>query len=194
MGRGTNMRQQILLICIGALISILTTVINKFLDGWLNKRGEVIIYGKRIYQKNYTKRPMGVYVENNGTLLVVPLWIEIQNTKKIPIIIRDFSLELYKNENKIKKMKQMTHQVNEDKKSETYYGDNGRYSFLIRPESIMRYELLYSLRKNDCEVDFDEIKIVYYDSKNKKITKKFQIIDSWKPKEYGIDDDWIKVN
>lgn len=188
------MRQQILLICIGALISILTTVINKFLDGWLNKRGEVIIYGKRIYQKNYTKRPMGVYVENNGTLLVVPLWIEIQNTKKIPIIIRDFSLELYKNENKIKKMKQMTHQVNEDKKSETYYGDNGRYSFLIRPESIMRYELLYSLRKNDCEVDFDEIKIVYYDSKNKKITKKFQIIDSWKPKEYGIDDDWIKVN
>lgn len=194
MGRGTNMWQQILLICIGALISILTTVINKFLNGWLNKRGEVIIYGKRIYQKNYTKRPMGVYVENNGTLLVVPLWIEIQNTKKIPIIIRDFSLELYKNENKIKKMKQMTHQVNEDKKSETYYGDNGRYSFLIQPESIMRYELLYSLRKNDCEVDFDEIKIVYYDSKNKKITKKFQIIDSWKPKEYGIDDDWLKLN
>lgn len=188
------MWQQILLICIGALISILTTVINKFLNGWLNKRGEVIIYGKRIYQKNYTKRPMGVYVENNGTLLVVPLWIEIQNTKKIPIIIRDFSLELYKNENKIKKMKQMTHQVNEDKKSETYYGDNGRYSFLIQPESIMRYELLYSLRKNGCEVDFDEIKIVYYDSKNKKITKKFQIIDSWKPKEYGIDDDWIKLN
>lgn len=194
MGRGTNMLQQISLICIGALISILTTVINKFLNGWLNKRGEVIIYGKRIYQKNYTKRPMGVYVENNGTLLVVPLWIEIQNTKKIPIIIRDFSLELYKNENKIKKMKQMTHQVNEDKKSETYYGDNGRYSFLIQPESIMRYELLYSLRKNDCEVDFDEIKIVYYDSKNKKITKKFQIIDSWKPKEYGIDDDWLKLN
>ncbi len=194
MGRSTNMWQQILLICIGALISILTTVINKFLNGWLNKRGEVIIYGKRIYQKNYTKRPMGVYVENNGTLLVVPLWIEIQNTKKIPIIIRDFSLELYKNENKIKKMKQMTHQVTEDKKSETYYGDNGRYSFLIQPESIMRYELLYSLRKNDCEVDFDEIKIVYYDSKNKKITKKFQIIDSWKPKEYGIDDDWTKLN
>lgn len=188
------MYKQILLICIGALISILTTVINKFVDNWLNKKGEVIIYRKRVYQKNYPKRPMGVYVENNETSFVVPLWIEIQNTKKIPIIIRDFSLELYKNENKIKKMKQMTHQVNADKKSETYYGDNGRYSFLIQPESIMKYDLLYSLRKNDCEVDFDEIKIVYYDSENKKITKKFQIIDSWKPKEYGIDDDWIKVN
>ena len=111
MGQGTNMYKQILLICIGALISILTTVINKFVDGWLNKRGEVIIYRKRVYQENSTNRTMEVYVDdNNETLLVVPLWIEIQNTKKTPVIIRDFSLELYKNGDKIKKMKQISHQ------------------------------------------------------------------------------------
>ena len=44
------------------------------------------------------------------------------------------------------------------------------------------------------EIDFDEIKIVYYDSKNKKITEKFQTTDSWKLKKYGIDDDWTKLN
>ena len=195
MGRGTNMCKQILLICIGALISILTTVINKFVDGWLNKRGEVIIYRKRVYQQNSTNRTMEVYVhDNNETLLVVPLWIEIQNTKKTPVIIRDFSLELYKNGDKIKKMKQISHQKNAPHESEICYGDSGNYSFLIKPESIMRYNLLYSLKKNDCETDFDEIKIVYYDSKNKKITEKFQTMDSWNLKKYGIDDDWIKLN
>ena len=195
MGQGTNMYKQILLICIGALISILTTVINKFVDGWLNKRGEVIIYRKRVYQQNSTNRTMEVYVhDNNETLLVVPLWIEIQNTKKTPVIIRDFSLELYKNGDKIKKMKQISHQKNSSLEPEICYGDNGNYSFLIKPESIMRYNLLYSLKKNDCEIDFDEIKIVYYDSKNKKITEKFQTMDSWNLKKYGIDDDWIKLN
>lgn len=194
MEQGINMWKQILLICVGAFISILTTAISKFVDSWLNKRGDVIIYRKLVYQKNSTNKSMGVYDEHNETVLVVPLWIEIQNTKKIPIIIRDFSLELYKDGNKIKKMRQITHEKSGNSELEIYYGDNGRYSFLIQPESIMRYNLLYALKRNECKLDFDEIKISYYNSNNRQIIKKFkEIRESWKSNQLDIDEDWIKL-
>ena len=194
MEQGINMWKQILLICVGAFISILATAISKFVDSWLNKQGDVIIYRKLVYQKNSTNKSMGVYDEHNETVLVVPLWIEIQNTKKIPIIIRDFSLELYKDGNKIKKMRQITHEKSGNSEPEIYYGDNGRYSFLIQPESIMRYNLLYALKRNECKLDFDEIKISYYNSNNRQIIKKFkEIRESWKSNQLDIDEDWIKL-
>ena len=107
MEQGINMFEQILLICVGALISILATLISKVVDGLLNKQGDDLIYRKLVYQKNSINKSMGIYNENNEILLIIPLWIEIQNTKKIPIIIRDFSLVLYKVGKRIKKMKQI---------------------------------------------------------------------------------------
>ena len=197
MGQGINMFEQILLICVGAFISILTTLISKFVDGLLNKQGDVLIYRKLVYQKNSINKSMGIYNENNEILLIIPLWIEIQNTKKIPIIIRDFSLVLYKGGKRIKKMKQINYQTDivNGKELEVYYGDNGRYSFILQPESIMRYDLLYILKRNECMFDFDEIRIVYYNYKNSQIENKFkEIRNSWELKQFNIDEEWIKLN
>ncbi|HPY98716.1 MAG TPA: hypothetical protein PLZ06_06705 [Clostridia bacterium] len=190
------MYNQIILICVGALISIFATVISKFVDSCINKQGDVIIYRKLVYKKNNIKKLIGIYSQDNDYILVIPLWIEIQNTKKVPIIIRDFSLALYKNGKRIKKMKQVNYQKDNESEdgTEVYYGDNGRYSFLISPESIRSFDLLFVLKKSECSSDFDEVKIVYYNQKNKMTIKNLKKIeDSWSIKQFEIDEDWVEI-
>lgn len=190
-----NMSEQVLLICIGAFISIITSIINKLVDNIANRKGQVLIYRKLVYQKYSSNISTGIYDRSNETVLVVPIWIEIQNTKKVPIIIRDFSLVLYKDGKRVKKMKQITHQKNGDSETEIYYGDNGRYSFLIQPESIMKYELLFTLKKRECNSDFDKIMVVYYDYNNKRVSKTLKDIEnSWTTIQFDIDEDWIALN
>lgn len=191
------MNEQIILIIVGALISILSTTISKFVNSWINKQGDIIIYRKLVYQKNSTKKSIGIYSQDNELILIVPLWIEIHNTKKVPIIIRDFSLALYKNGKRIKKMKQINCQKDDvsGNKSEVYYGDNGRYSFIIPPESIRSFDLLYVLKRNECSSDFDEIKIVYYNQNNKLTIKNLkEFDDSWSIKQFEIDEDWVEID
>ncbi|EEB36747.1 hypothetical protein ANHYDRO_00419 [Anaerococcus hydrogenalis DSM 7454] len=189
-----NMCKEIVLILLGAFISIVTTLINRFIKEYFDKKGDVIIYRKFVYQKNSINKLMGIYDYNNDVILIVPIWIEIHNTKKVSAIIRDFSLVLYKNGKKIKKMKQISHQKENNSGNLEIYGDNGVYSFIIKPESISRYNLLYSLKKSDCCAGFDEIKIVYFDYEDKRIEISLKKIEtSWTPKQFNIDDEWVKL-
>lgn len=187
------MCKEIILTLLGAFISIVTTVINRFVSNCLDRKGDVIIYRKLVYQKNSINKAMGIYDYNNDVILIVPIWIEIHNTKKVSAIIRDFSLVLYQNGKKIKEMKQISHQKNNSGNQEIY-GDNGAYSFLIKAESISRYNLLYSLKKSDCYADFDEIKIVYFDYEDNRIEISLKKIESsWSLKQFNIDEKCVKL-
>lgn len=187
---------QTVLILIGALISIATTMINKLIDAWIDNKGDVNLFRKIVYLKNSTVSSIGIVNDNNDLILQIPMWIEIQNTKKTPIIIRDFSLVLYKDNNLVKKMKQVNFQIegNNGKNVKSYYGDDGRYSFLLKPESIMRYYLLFVLKRQERDLDFDEIKIEYYDSKNVLIKNcLLENIESWEDRSIRTDEDWVKI-
>lgn len=191
------MSEQILLILIGAFITLITTIANRLIDAWIDNKGEVNLYRKIVYMKKSTLPSIGILNEKSDLILSIPLWIEIQNTKKTPIIIRDFSLVLYKNNKRIKKMKQVNYQV--DKIAEehvtTYYGDEGRYSFLLKPESIMKYDLLFALRKRECDLEFDEIKIEYYGPKNKLVINcLLNNLKSWDERSISTDEDWVKIS
>lgn len=191
------MLEQIALVFLGAFISIITTVVNRLIDAWLDNRGDVNLYRKIVYKKNSTTPSIGILNDSNDQVLSIPLWIEIQNTKKVPIIIRDFSLILYKDKKQIKKMKQANFQndIIDEKHVKSYYGDEGRYSFLLKPESIIKYDLLFLQKRSECELNFDEIKIEYYDSKNKKITSSLiGNLESWDDKSISVDEDWVKIN
>lgn len=80
------MLRQIILVFVGAFISIITTVANKLLDAWFNNKGDVNLYRKIVYIKNSTSPSMGILKDNNDLILCIPMWIEIQNTKKASII------------------------------------------------------------------------------------------------------------
>lgn len=97
------MLEQSVLIIIGAFISIITTIANRLIDAWIDNKGEVSLYRKIVYIRESTDPSIGILNDNDDLILNIPLWIEIQNTKKAPIIIRDFSLVLYKNNERVKK-------------------------------------------------------------------------------------------
>lgn len=191
------MLEQSVLIFIGAFISILTTIANRLIDSWIDNKGDVNLYRKIVYIRNSTVPSIGILNDNNDLILSIPLWIEIQNTKKTPIIIRDFSLVLYKNNERVKKMKQLNYQTDTigDNHATSYYGDEGRYSFLLKPESIIRYDLLFGLRRSECDLDFDEIKIEYYDSKNELVINRLlNNLKSWDDRSIRTDEDWVKIS
>lgn len=197
MERYFNMLEQIVLIFIGVFISIITTIANKLIDTWIDNKGDVNLYRKIVYIKNSTVPTIGILKDNNDLILRIPIWIEIQNTKKTPIIIRDFSLLVYKDNKRIKKMKQINFQTDtiDGKHVKSYYGDEGRYSFLLKPESIMRYDLLFILKRSECNLDFDEIKIEYYNSKNELVINcLLNNLKSWDDKSIRTDEDWIKIS
>ena len=197
MTRNFNMLEQIILVFVGALISIITTVVNKLIDAWIDNQGDINLYRKIVYIKNSTIPSVGIINDKNDQVLSIPLWVEIQNIKKTPIIIRDFSLVIYKDNKRIKKMKQANFQTDyiDGQHVKLYYGDEGRYSFLLNPESIMKYDLLFLLRRSESDLDFNKIKIEYYDSKNEKVTSDLlNNLKSWDDRSINVDEDWVKIN
>ena len=65
-----------------------------------------------------------------------------------------------------------------------FFGDNGVYSFLVSPESIERYDLYFMLKKKDFEYNFDEVRVSYYDTRDKH--KEFKLLE--------IDRCWVVQN
>lgn len=180
----------------GAFISILTFSVNKIIDYAIDNHGDVKIYRKIVYQYKSDNKTMGVYDEGNDKVLIVPLWIEIQNTKKVPTVIRDFSLYLYDNNISVKKMKQGNFQElkNDNNIEKVFYGDNGNYSFVIPPESIKSFKLHFSMKYSDYNGNFDEIRISYYNQRDKRIIKKFKNFNtSWKLERFNNDTEWVQI-
>ena len=174
---------------IGSFIGFLLQVIVSTI---LSNRGKVKIYIKSVYSK-LMGRPWGFEDSVSGLVFTVPLWIEIHNTTAKKQIIRNLNLVLYKNNSQVAKMTQMN---SYEKLGQTlFYGDNGAYSFLIDAYEIKRFDLYFSIYKKEVSDDFDEVRISYFDSKDKYHEFKiFEISEPWVVSKNKIDNDWRAIN
>ena len=189
------MDRDIKLLIIGALISLVTTLclqlIQLYISNYQKNKGEVNIYLKSVYS-TINSKPWGIDSTSNGAVLSIPLWIEIQNTKNKNEIVRDLNLWLYRDKTKIRNMVQTTHTTTSGKID--YYGDEGVYSFIIKPESIKRYKLNFMIKKSDMNKKFNKIKVGYFDTKdNFKEFILFETLDGWNTKNIKIDSEWRKM-
>ena len=174
---------------IGSFIGFLLQVI---VSNILSNRGKVKVYIKSVYNKiNY--QPWGFDTTVTGLIFSVPLWMEIHNTTAKKQIIRNLNLVLYKDDKQVAKMTQISHY---EKSSQTlFYGENGAYSFLIDAFEIKRYDLYFAIYKKEVNDDFDEVRISYYDSKDKYHEFKiFEITEPWVVSKNEIDNDWRPIN
>lgn len=177
------------------LISILTTILTGIIIRYFNENlGKIHIYRKIITLKSEKK--FGVYENEGKIIMILPVYIEIINTKNIPYVIRDFNMEIW---NKGKRIDSMVQGNKSTKKNDTtiektFYGENGIYSFLIEKRNIKHFEFLFLLKKDKENQEFDEIRISYYDINNKKIVIPFfKDINSWEIKEYIVEREWKKL-
>lgn len=188
--------KEVILLIIGALISLISTLIGFFAQTYfkyiLSNRGKVHIYIKSVYNKT-TKKAWGFSEALNGMVFDVPLWIELHNTKSTKQIIRNLNLSLYYRNKNIGNMVQVTHyDAKEGKKS---FGDSGSYSFLLNGNEIKRFDLEFILLQKDFKgEDFDEVRLSYYDTRDKhKEVTVFKFNSSWEVTNNKIDDDWRKI-
>lgn len=191
-----NSKEFVLLI-VGALISLVSTLIGFFAQTYftylLSNKGKVIIYIKSVYSKS-TNMAWGFSATSDGILFNVPLWIELHNTKSTKQIIRNVNLSLYSCNKYVCTMKQATHYSSKGEKE--YFGDNGSNSFLLDGGEIKRFDLEFFLLQKKCKGEsFDDVRLSYYDTsgKHKEITI-FKINSAWEITNNSIDEDWRKLN
>lgn len=162
---------EVWLIVIGAILgfvlSIITTLVNKAID----KHGKMRIFYKLVYQKS-TEKKARIDVKGGYTYLTIPLYLELQNTSNTARVMRDVCLYLYQDGKKVAKMVQIQytkdHKTNEIKNS--YGGEKNSYSFVLPPLSIQKQECEFLYKVSTSKIDeyaFDEIRLAYYDERNR---------------------------
>lgn len=151
---------ELLLVIIGAVLGFALSILTFIIQNLMNRSGKIRFFIKTSVDKK-TQKEAGYC---NGRNLHIPVVIEIQNTSNASKIVRDLCLYLYKGNKCIAKMIQATQSGNGNEA--VLYGDNGSYSFVMQASSIKKYTF-YFVMKSDILIDFNKIKICYYNESNK---------------------------
>lgn len=158
-----TIHQEIYLLIIGAVIGFISSIGTTIVAELIKNQGKIKLYFKIVYSKNVNGRTWGFHHGSDGLIFEVPLWIEAQNTSNATRVIRDLNIVLFRDG---KELIQMT-QIN--KNNDEWYGNEGAYSFVMQPRSLKKYDCHFVIRKNQMgeNFQFDEIRICYFDEKNK---------------------------
>lgn len=178
---------------IGFIASMCVLVVEKVWDklGSLKIFYRIISGGEQIVEKFGTTRA------TDGTnLFIIPMVFELQNTTNTTHVIRDVSINLYYQGRYIDKMIQVN-KIENDENSKAYGGENQTYSFVVEAKSIRKVygTFIYTPKRGNLEeYEFDEIRLKYYDEKNR--MREFHIRyvnEPWKQKNIAGDIDWIEL-
>lgn len=170
------MQHEIFLILIGAAIGFISSIGTTIVTELMKRQGKVKLYYKIVFSKVSNGRTWGFQNSSSGLVFEVPLWIELLNTSNTVRVVRDLNILLYRNGKELGEMKQITN-VND-----TWYGEEGAYSFVLQPRSMNSYNLEFLINKKDMGEDFqfDEIRLRYFDEKdNKHLLKLITIERCW---------------
>ena len=196
---------EVILLVLGALVGICSSVAMIFIQNVNEKYGKMCIYTKFNCLKNMGREGWGIYDNPEGGLtFLIPTIFEIENTSKRARIMRDVTLVLMKENKVVAKMIQINYLQTTSKNNseitheeEHYYGDtNGSYSFVIEPTSIKRENCvyLYKISYEDTEaMSFDTIALQYFDEKNVLKTYRVRKYAGWQVKNNDVDNDWTYV-
>lgn len=181
-------QSEITLLLLGASISLVSSIavfiMQSLYKNSVNKRGKIKIYKKLVYSK-VNQKSWG-YWNNNFS---VPLWVEIQNTRNQNEVIRNINLVLYKNNKEISLMTQINTISTEGKIHPL--ANKGSYSIILKPNSIERLDLYFTIKKVEKNNSFDEVRLRYYNTEDQMIEYPLlKVSNPWTYKDNKIDEDW----
>lgn len=170
-----NIYNQIFLIIIGAAIGFISGISTTVVVDLIKRQGQVRLYYKIVYSKINNRRTWGFHNGSDGLIFDVPLWLEVQNTSNAVRVIRDLNILLFRDGKELSQMTQIN-RINND----NCYGDDGSYSFVLQPRSLKKYDCNFTIKKNDMGEHclFDEIRLRYFDDKDKVQIFPLEAIDS----------------
>ena len=183
--------KEIVLLFVGAVIGLASSLITTIINSLLKNKGSIKIYTKIIAPKLSGERSWGVLNTGNEMRFIVPLKIQIQNTTEVSQVVRNLNILLFNNGKEICSMKQIN---NTDR---FIFANEGSYSFVIEPKSLKEYECFFMIKRNNLSGtdDFDELKLSYFDTKNRHNVFKLKDIDNaWENNNKNFDSDWILMS
>lgn len=194
-----NFNEEVVLLFVGGLISLITSIVLIIVQKFLNGHGKTIIFYKFTNLNDEFSCGLITNENNSGKMLVIPISFEFQNTSYSNKVIRDINLLLCKGNKVISEMKQSEYSTQKQEKNliKNEYGTyNNSYSFCITPLSIIKEKCLYIFKidSNKNEIDFDNIKLRYYDEHNKEKIFLLKMIDkSGFQNSFKVDEKWNLV-
>lgn len=178
---------------IGFIASMCVLIAEKMWD----KLGSLKIFYRITSGGKEDVDKFGVARATDGSkVFIVPMVFELQNTTNTTNVIRDVSINLYYQGRYIDKMIQVG-KFGNDENGKEYGGENQTYSFVVDAKSIRKIYGTFMCapkRENSEEYEFDEIRLKYYDEKNR--MREFHVryvSEPWKQKNMEGDIDWIEL-
>ena len=140
----------------------------------------------------------GVSNSSDGLTFVLPLVFELQNTSNTARIMRDVSINLYKDGRFVDEMIQIGQAGNKGEEQKEYGDSNHSYSFVVQPRSIRKLYCTYIYVPGgnpQKDRDFNEIRLRYYDELNVAREYHMRYIENpWQQRDLSGDEDWIQLN
>ena len=185
------MNEQVVMAIVGGVIGFVSSAGIIVLERILNKAGKLKLYYKFIHVK-FDNTSWGIRDNREMFTLMVPVSFELQNTSNTTRVIRDLSVELYRGDKQVGRMRQI-----ERGEFSIKEGVKSKSPFVLPPRSIQKQkcEYMYSIMKADAEkYSFDKLKISYYDERDKKkeYTAKADLA-GWKMGTQEPDHEWVRL-
>lgn len=191
--------EDILLLVIGGLISLVTSMSLLWVQRKLDRSGDLLIFYKMIIHPN--GQTPGFFSQSDGISFIIPIAFDLQNTSNSSKVMRDINILLYKDNKFVVKTMQTystAHKKGNQVIREDYFGNEQHsYSITIPPRGMqtLMFEFFYVIKQEEIEkYDFNNIRLEYHDDKNKRhVLKRRDIENCWVLKEFSYDKDWILV-
>ena len=194
-----NFNKEVVLLFVGGLISLITSVVLIIVQKLLNNHGKINIFYKFTYLNDDISCGLNIDKNSGRKALMIPISFEFQNTSNSNKVIRNINLLLCNGNKIISEMKQAEYstQTQENTLMKNEYGTyNNSYSFCITPLSIIKEKCLYIFKidSNKNGIDFDNIKLRYYDERNKEKIFLLKMIDKSRfQNSFKVDGKWNLV-
>ncbi len=181
-------------VVIGAVIGFVASIGTVIVERILDRRGKLKLYYQISGGRNAVI-PYGFqYTQAGSMCFSMYMHIEIQNTSRTTRVIRDVNAILYKDGQPIDHMIQVTStkqsKGNVETGSRSYGAENGSYSFVVEALSI-QHQCCSFIYTNQSKV-FDEVRLRYYDEKDKEHTYPLRKIECcWSEGLFEGTPDWV---
>lgn len=156
---------------LGAVIGVAGSLSTVFLTKAVQKHGKITLHARIVGSRMDTEhRTWGYRQTAQGISFHVPLWHDICNTTAVSKIVRNVNLCIVKDRTIVADFTQFQgNGIDSQKPNTIIVGNAGAYSFVVPPNSVLRTELEFGIKKSDLQPEdqeFTSVYLTYFDEKD----------------------------
>lgn len=156
---------------LGAVIGVAGSLSTVFLTKAVQKHGKITLHARIVGSRiDAAHRTWGYIQTKQGIAFHVPLWLDICNTSDVSKIVRNVNLCIVKDRTIVADFTQFQGNGTDPREpNTTIVGNAGAYSFVVPPNSVLRTEVEFGIKKSDLQPEdqeFNSVYLTYFDEKD----------------------------